>query len=290
MEKNIPVNLKEAIHNLETLPAMPVIAQKILALNLDSDEGERQLLKLIEKDPQLAARIIGLANTPLFGSSKRVASVFDASMLLGITRVKAVTMGIAVMSSLIKKPSGKLDTQGLWLHSLAISLAMRTISRAMPRSSRPLDDELFLSGLLHDIGFMVLNHLDQNRSDELQTRFATKTEKSFDEIEAEMLEMNHSELGAELAQFWDLPESIITVIRYHHQPENKLAAQGQPLVNMINIAEKILTAIDDSGQTTVEINPNEWRLLGIDPALSSDLIELILKQAEEARQSGGSFP
>jgi putative nucleotidyltransferase with HDIG domain len=284
------VNLKEAVRHLDTLPAMPVIAQKILALDLESDEGERAMLKLIEKDPQIAAKIIGLANTPLFGASKRVASVSDAAMLLGITRVKSVTMGIAVMSSLIKKPAGALDVQGLWLHSLSISLAMRTISRAMPRNTRPLDDEIFLAGLLHDIGYMVLNHLDSPRSDELQSRIAAEKERSSVEIEAELLEMNHAELGAELARFWELPDSIVAVLRYHHDPENEEAAAGQPLVSLVNIAEKALTDFGIAEHMKTEITAEEWQALGIDPAKAGELIEQILHQAEEAKQTAGNFP
>jgi putative nucleotidyltransferase with HDIG domain len=287
---NSPVDLKEAIRHLETLPAMPVIAQKILALDLDSDEGERTMLKLIEKDPQIAAKIIGLANTPLFGASKRVASVSDASMLLGITRVKSVTMGIAVMSSLIKKPAGRLDVQGLWLHSLSISLAMRTISRAMPRNTRPLDDEIFLAGLLHDIGYMVLNHLDSQRSDELQMRIAAEKERTSVEIEADLLEMNHAELGAELAKFWELPESIIAVLRYHHDPENEEAAVGQPLVSLVNLAEKALADFGIAEHMKAPISSDEWQALGIDPDKADELIEQILHQAEEAKQTAGNFP
>ena len=286
---NSQVNLKEAIRHLEALPAMPAIAQKILALDLDSDEGEREMLKLIEKDPLISAKIIGLANTPLFGASKRVASVSDAAMLLGITRVKAVTMGIAVMSSLVKKPAGKLDTQGLWLHSLAISLAVRTLSRAMPRNARPLDDEIFLAGLLHDIGYMVLNHLDQKRSDELQTLFATETDRSSAEIEAELLEIDHCELGAELARYWDLPDSIVAILRYHHDPANENAKIGQPLVGMINLAEKILTSVGIPEHVATEISHGDWQSLGIDPSEADGLLEQITQQAEEAKQSAGSF-
>lgn len=286
----LSVDLKEAVRKLDTLPAMPIIAQKLLALDLDSDEGERTMLKLIEKDPQIAAKIIGLANTPLFGASKRVASVSDASMLLGITRVKSVTMGIAVMSSLIKKPAGKLDAQGLWLHSLSISLAMRTISRAMPRNTRPLDDEIFLAGLLHDIGYMVLNHLDPQRSDELQSRISAEKELSSVEIEAELLEMNHAELGAELGKFWDLPDSIIAVLRYHHDPENEAAAVGQPLVSLVNLAEKALADFGIAENMKASITPDEWHALGIDPAKADELIGQIQQQAEEARQTAGNFP
>lgn len=290
MNTNKPVNLKEAVSKLDTLPAMPVIAQKILALDLESEEGERAMLKLIENDPQIAAKIIGLANTPLFGASKRVASVSDAAMLLGITRVKSVTMGIAVMSSLVKKAPCKLDVQGLWLHSLVVALGLRTISRAMPRNTRPLDDEIFLAGLLHNMGYMVLNHLDQVRSDELHTRFAAEKDRPSMEIEAELLEMNHCELGAELARFWDLPDAIVAVLRYHHEPENEHAAVGQPLVSMTNLAGKILNAFGIDEQVKTDISPEEWKALGIDPAMETELVEQILKQAEEARQTAGTFP
>lgn len=287
---NTPVNLKEAIRQLDTLPALPVIAQKILALNLESDEGERAMLKLIETDPQIAAKIIGLANTPFFGSSKRVASISDASMLLGITRVKSVTMCIAVMSSLIKQPTGKFDAQALWLHSLSISLAMRAISRAMPRNTRPLDDEIFLAGLLHDMGYLVLNHLDPVRSEELQTRLATDRKHSCTEIETELLEMNHGELGAELARFWDLPDSFVAVLRYHHDPENAAAAVGQPLVSMVNLAEKILADFGITENANAEIDPEEWQALGIDPAKTDELIKQIIHLANEAKQTAENFP
>src|SRR5487761_2494224 len=235
-----PINLKQAILNLDMLPAMPIIAQKILVLNLQTDEGERDMLKLIEQDPQIAAKIIGLANTPLFGAYKKVSSVTDAVMLLGITRVKSVTMSISVMSSLTKKHVGKLDIQGLWLHSLSVALALRAISRAMPQTTRPLDDEIFLTGLLHDIGYVVLNHLDPSRSDELHSLFASQKARKSSEIEAELLELTHAELGAELLRHWDLPVSVVSILRYHHDPKNENAAAGQPLVSMLNLAEKIL--------------------------------------------------
>jgi putative nucleotidyltransferase with HDIG domain len=285
-----PVNLKQAICNIETLPAMPIIAQKILTLNLDSDEGERTMLRLIEQDPLISAKIIGLANTPLFGTSKRVSSIFDAAMLLGITRVKSVTIGIAVMSSLAKITAGKLDIQGLWLHSLAVAIALRILSRAMPANTRPLDDEIFLAGLLHDIGYLVLNQLDQKRSDELHTRFASDNEHSAGEIEAELLELNHGELGAELARYWALPESVVAILRYHHDPKNADAAAGQPLVGMLNLVEKILPTFGIIERTTCVTTPGEWEYIGIDPTKADELIAQILEQAEAAKQTSGNFP
>ena len=284
-----PVNLKIAIHNINTLPTMPVIAQKILALDLETNEGELAMLKLIEKDPLIAAKLIGLANSPFFASNKPVTTLLEAAMLLGTTRVKSVTLGVVFMTSMAKNPFGKLDFQGLWLHSFCIAIAMRTISRAMLQDSHPYLDEIFFAGLLHDIGYLVLNHLDQPRSDELQSRFAAGKGRYFYEIEAELLEMNHCELGAELAKYWNLPESIIAVIRYHHDPFNELAAVGQPLVRMLNLAEKILPAFGIPEYVPTEISADEWLALGISPEQADSLVEQIIQQAEEAKLTAGKL-
>jgi putative nucleotidyltransferase with HDIG domain len=194
------------------------------------------------------------------------------------------------MSSLVKKPAGLLDVQALWLHSLAIALALRTLSRAMPRNTRPLDDEIFLAGLLHDIGYMVLNHLDQKSSDELHSRLAAEKDRSSAEIENELLDMNHCELGAELARYWELPDTLVAVLRYHHDPDNEHAAVGQPLVSMVNLAEKVLSSFGISEHAAPQTDNDEWQALGIDPQQAYELTEQILKQAEEAKQTAGNFP
>lgn len=282
---NQPVDLKSAINRLDALPAMPGVVQKILALPLDTEAGETELLKLISKDPQISARIIGLANTPMFGASRKVASVSDASMLLGITKVKSVAVGIAVMSSLSNRPLGKLKVQELWLHSMGVALAMRALVRAMPLRTRPQEDEIFLAGLLHDIGYLVLNHLAPSLSDELQTRMETNPAVPIYEIEATMPDLiGHGELGARLAAHWDLPESVIAVIRYHHFPNDDASLVGQPLVGLVNLAEKLLPAFGISEHVTTEITEEEWRSFGIDPDRAEEIAESIKELAEQARQ------
>ncbi len=282
-----PVNQKASIRNINTLPTMPEIAQKILALDLESNEGELAMLKLIEKDPQISAKLIGLANTPFFGSSKRITTLLDAAMLLGTTRVKSVTLAVVFMTSMAKNPFGKLDIHGLWLHSFCIAIAMRALSRAMPRDASPYLDDIFFAGLLHDIGYMVLNHLDQELSDQLHSRFIAGKGRFSSEIEAELLEMNHCELGAELANYWNLPDSIVAVIRYHHDPKNENAIAGQPLVRMLNLAEKILPALGIPEYIPTEITPDDWLALGVNPEQAEDLIGQITRQAEEAKLTAG---
>lgn len=284
-----PVDLKLAIRNLDSLPAMPVVAQKILTLSLDTPEGETQLLSLIGKDPQISARLIGLANTPLFGASKQVSSIQDASMLLGLTRVKSVAMGIAMMSTLAKKNTGLLNLQHLWLHSLGVALGMRTLSRAMPSRTRPMDDEIFLAGLLHDIGYMVLNYLDSGLSDQLHRKIAESPERSTHEVEAEMVPVSHSELGAELARHWDLPERIIAVLRFHHAPDSEEAAVGQPLVTLLNLVERLMPSFGINESASAQVTKDDWTSLGIDPERADELTKAVHEQAEQAKQIASTF-
>lgn len=89
------IDLRQAIKNLDVLPAMPVIAQKLLALNLNTEEGAQMLLVLVEQDPQISAKILGLANSALFGASRNITTVRAAALLLGTNRVQSVAASIA---------------------------------------------------------------------------------------------------------------------------------------------------------------------------------------------------
>ena len=278
------INLKNTLNNLDTLPAMPAIAQKLLALPLETHEGELAMLKLIEHDPQLSAKIIGLANTPLFGASLKTTSVRDAVMLLGMTRVKSVAIGIAAMSALTKMPQGRLSVQDLWLHSLTVALSMRTLAQYMPAQSRPNDDHIFLAGLLHDIGYLVLAYLDIKRSDELHARMAEEPERPMVDIEQELLDVTHSEMGAQLAQNWGLPNEIVTVLRYHHKPESPEALEGKTLIRIINLAEKLLPSFGIAEAAEPGISNAEWVLLGIDPGKNEEICNHVAEQAEQAKQ------
>jgi putative nucleotidyltransferase with HDIG domain len=270
------------------LPALPVIAQKLMALKLESEEGERQMLKLIGQDPMISAKIIGLSNSPLLGATRKVASVRDASMLLGLTRVKSVATGIAVMS-LVSQPIGRFDPQELWLHSMGVAFAMLAVVRAMPAKNRPAEELVFLSGMLHDIGYLALAHVDTQRSDDLHTRMVIEPDRLAIEVERELLEVTHDELGAELAQYWNLPSEIVAVIRYHHTPGVIEAAEAQPLARIINVTEKLLPTIGLNEFTGNYVAAEEWVALGIDPNRADDIADQAVEQANQAAQFYNSF-
>lgn len=273
----VPIKLRDALKNLHALPVMPVIAQKLLALNTDTDAGEHQLLKLVEQDPQILARTIALANTPMLGvTSKKISSVKEAAMLLGIHKIKSVATCIAISSLQTKMPSGTFKLQDLWLHNLGVSFTMLTIARAMPKELRPEEEQIILAGMLHDIGYLALAYIDPRRSDELHAAFKASPETPALDIEKSMLDICHDEIGAELARYWKLPDELVVILRHHHTPDT---ASEQPLARMIYIAEKIQPSLGMTECVTTEVVEADWEELGINP---EDSIEIIARAAEDS--------
>lgn len=283
---NSTIDLRQAVKQLDSLPAMPVIAQRLLALRLDVEKDEQQMLLLIAQDPLISARIIGLANSPLIAASRKISTVKDASMLLGLKRVQTVSTGIAIMSKM-DQSIGRLNILSLWEHNMGIAFAMLAISHAMPVKIRPDDDLVFLTGMLHDVGFTVLAHLDVERSDELHTRMVTESGRLLRSIESEIVEVGHDELGAELAKHWNLPEEIVTAIRWHHDVQ--LSPPGQLLARIVNLAEKLLPEFGFNEIIDTIINPEDWEALGIDPAMAAEISDQAAEQAEQASQFASSF-
>ncbi|MFA6971012.1 MAG: HDOD domain-containing protein [Gallionella sp.] len=262
---------------LRSLPPIPAISQEILSINLATDKGDELLLKLIGKDPAISARIIGLANSPLFHTTRRILTVGDAAAVLGINRIKMISLSFSMISSMARKLPGLLNVMNLWQHSMAVALAMDTLSRAMPKEIRPPDEEIYLAGLLHDIGFLVLDHIDPELSNRFHARLATEVGRSTLELEAEMLEMNHCDLGALLTEHWNLPASITAVLRHHHSYDATGLAAGQPLLVMANLAEKLLPTFGMQEPLVAEIGIEEWQALGIDVG-QVDEIEMAMRK------------
>ena len=193
-------------------------------------------------------------------------------------------LGCAMIASISKKPGGLFDIDALWKHSLSIATTMDTLHRYMPKERRPAEDEVYLAGLLHDFGFLVLNYLDTPLCDQLYSRMLAEPTRAVEEIEAEILEMTHGELGAELACHWGLPENIIAVLRCHHTPEKCSNAAQQPLVALAHWAEKLLPAFDMGEAVPINTEAEAWQCLGIDPGAADEIIANIKMATERVAE------
>lgn len=274
--------LQAAIRKTDTLPTISVIGQRLLTLRLDTEEGERELMNLVESDPMIAARIIGLANSPIFASAKKICAMRDAVMVLGLSRVKAVAISIALMGPLRVRESRYFSIKNLWLHSFSMAVGMRTLSGMIPRHIRPPEDQLFLAGLLHDIGFLAFAYLEAKKFDEFLSQIEADPEMPVTELEREILGVSHAELGELLGRHWRLPEEIIDVIAGHHLA----AATSDPMLTLARITERMLndSAIkEDVREVTPEQEKQELETLGLEPVHLEKAASILEQQREQIR-------
>jgi HD-like signal output (HDOD) protein len=101
------------------------------------------------------------------------------------------------------------------------------------------------------------------------------------------VELTHDELGAELARHWNLPEEIISAIRYHHDVQKSDPAQ--PLARIINLAEKLLPSFAFPELIDTAIATEDWQALGIDPERAEEINAQVAEQADQASQFASSF-
>jgi putative nucleotidyltransferase with HDIG domain len=233
-----PFTMEQVLASAHSLPALPQIVTRILEMLGDEDANAETLSKHIVSDPAVVVRLLGAANAGALGASGRVDSVRQAIMLLGIGRVRDITLATAIIDRFKARPP--FDAQRLWLHSVGVAVCAQEVAR-----HAGLDvDVAYTAGLLHDIGQLLLFAFDPTAySCVLQIR----AERDIDIVvaEREYLGIDHAHVGGELARLWKLPEIVADAIAGHHatedsEPENEMA-------DAVHVAEVLGHALDLGG-------------------------------------------
>lgn len=207
------------------LPSMPSSVTEVIAACDDPDMTVGELSQVILRDQSLTANILKLANSSLYGHSRRITTATEAVVLLGFSAVKS----LAISSHTSRLLNGALPGYGLrqgelWGHSVAVAFTARRL--AVTVQLAPVE-EAFVAGLLHDIGKTVLAGYMENAFDEV-TRIAQGRRIPFHQVEAELLGFDHAQLGALVAGAWSFPPELVEAIRCHHAPGS---AELKPLLS-----------------------------------------------------------
>lgn len=208
--------IRENLQLLGDLPSLsPVVAQLIATLGSE-DVSVGEVEAIIRRDPVIAAKVVSSANAAAYASHTPTTSIRGALMRLGLLRIRR----LAVLISLYNAVPGRAAFQeAFWRHSLAVAHAVEVVARELAASKPGIGvnpDMVFLSGLMHDIGLLVLaSHYPKQYT--AVGALAGERGLPLWEAEVELLKVDHGEIGACLIEHWALADEIAQAARYHHR-------------------------------------------------------------------------
>lgn len=194
------------------LPTMPEIAGKVVRAVDDPDSSIDDIRSLIDQDAAIAARILKISNSALYGFPSEIQSLSHAISLLGTMTVRNLVLAASMKETY--KRFGLLEKL-LWQHS---ALSGPTAAMLADYRGIAADPEIaFTAGLMHHIGKTAL--ANSHRSEYERVMMTVYNEGlSFTEVENEVFGFSHAELGAAVVQQWGLPDTLVLTIQHHHNP------------------------------------------------------------------------
>ncbi|MEZ5063425.1 MAG: HDOD domain-containing protein [bacterium] len=237
---------KETIlQRVQALPALSTAVAELASLRDDPLATALAYERVIRPDPALSTNFLRLANSAHFGTRHEIKTVRAALALLGTKRLYEVVVGAALHGVLPERlPGYEVDLPGFWRHCAAVAALSERLSTEL-RVGAP--DFVFTAGLLHDIGKLVIGSFLAAESAEVLAR-VRGSEKTFIDAEHEVLGWDHSEIGAEVARAWRLPEAVVDTARWHHSP-SECPTANRTLVDMVHVADGLAHSLGMGADT-----------------------------------------
>ncbi len=269
--------MREKIATLETLPMMPEVASKLLKMSRDPETMPEDIAAVVETDPAIVAQVMHYARSPWYGYKGEINSVKDAIFsILGMDMVTNMALGMAAGKVFTNKAEGKLSAKNLWQHSVYCAALTEGLARAMPVRFNMKPGSAYLTGLLHNIGFMILAHCFEEEFLALSTEVMEKPNTSIIDIEQQVYGLTHAEVGADLMRRWDLPEKVIHVMRHHHDEHYEGEFQRDVLI--VQLANRIMANMNIGDETNPDIDNEILEKLGLTEAAVDAVVETIFAE------------
>lgn len=225
--------IRQRIDETLELPPLPQSAQQIIKLRNDPDADAEKLASIIEEDSSLAAQIVGWASNSYFSAPGQIRSVQDAIVrVLGYDLVMNLAMGLA-LGKLLEVPKHRGASLPFWQQSMVLAGLNTGITDLIPTAYRPTYGLAYLSGLLHNFGYLVLHHSFRPQFDAIEKllRFNLHLEPS--QVEMHVLGITREQIAVALLRTWRLPEEVIHAIKYLHQEDYAGAYSDYAQINRL---------------------------------------------------------
>jgi putative nucleotidyltransferase with HDIG domain len=276
-------DLKRFIAKVEDLPTLPRTVLQITEFINDPRADTKNLSRLITDDQVLTARLLKLVNSSFYGFQQRVATVSGAILLVGFDAIRNHLLTTSVFDLFPSRTAqSRRDQEMLWDHSLACAVGAKVIGTAVRCEKL---EELFVAGLLHDIGKIVEMTMQPDDFARVAER-VREGRLSIYAAEMEVLGHTHADIGRFLAERWNLPLKLVHIIAQHHSPTAGGAfAVESSIVHLADILARALQLGSGGDPMVPPVDHAAWELLRLKPAALDDIMAAMLAEFEDI----GSF-
>ncbi len=226
------------INRGDAVPSMPNIVTRFLDVTRNPNYNIADAVNLLSTDAGIAGGVLRLANSPLFGVTRKISSLIHAANLLGMKRVRTLVMGRCMVDRVNENTCVLIDRSYFWRRSLATGvLAARLAEQVAPQQR----EEAFMCGLLSDVGVTVLAQAMPDRYAAIAEHYAPRSTTDLLEMERRTLGTAHPEVSALVLERWSLPETMVGAVRYHHdtEPPDDLPQTARTLALVVGRAAAI---------------------------------------------------
>ena len=224
---------------------------------IDPDTSVSTIATIIEKDPGLTASALKTANSSFYGFSKSITTVKQAISVLGYKTLEKILLAQTLKKTFVSSDNSiKID---LWKHSLTTAVAAQLISDLW---NPILSEQLFISGLLHDLGKFILINYKAGYAENLSKILQKNPYQHSTALEEQLFGIDHAEIGEFFSKKWLFPESVTNTIKYHHKFDIDIV--NREMVYTITLANNIAKAMEFGKSTTglIELIPHKsYRLI-----------------------------
>lgn len=278
-----PQDLVKGIGDLVSLPG---VAMRISEMVNDTRYSATDIGKVISQDPGLTVHLLKIANSPLYGLSSTIDTVSRAVTVLGTKQIRDLIVATSAIKAFEGIPNKFITMDDFWLHSIGCGLAASELIRKQrTRTASSQSESIFVAGLLHDIGQLVIfNKLPEQASEILEQSMDDINDASIIEFEQQVLGFDHAQVGGELIKEWQLPPLLFECVAFHHQPS--LAAECKKEVAIVHIANalSVMAELNTDNRDDADVPPLDpcaWEFADIDSNVADDVIAVVKEQLAE---------
>lgn len=265
---------EELISQTTELVSLPDIYVHIKAVIYDPDSTMTDVANVLSHDPAICARMLKVANSAFFGASSKVETIKAAVRLLGTQQVHDLVLAATITKTFPAIPDNLISMEDFWVNSVRCGL----LARLLAAQCNLADGERFFVGsLLHDMGHLIMY---QTVPEECQEALITarQNNRPLYVVERDIVGCDYGQVGSQLMQNWNFPESWIQAVRYQNEPANAPDFSFEAAIMHLSARMKDMdSAAEAPARDLSTIDPIAWEITG----LSEDMVEPLLIATDE---------